>query len=351
MSERDDLLSSVAKTIKSYRHGEIAKPTPGHVDRWVSQFTPANQLPFLREFNHVIKQTFLTKETVIGFLANLVANEKLAGKDPKAYWARANFLRIQKAGQSQKEMVKLFADALQGQCGLKLDDCGAAGGDYIYLDDVLFTGGRVATDLQAWIKDKAPADAVVHVILMALHTGGHYFITSKRLRQAISDSGKRIKPTFWRMIELENQRNRRNVSDVLWPAAIPDNADVRTYIESEKRFPLATRDAGNTGTVGLFSSDEGRQMLESEFLIAGVKIRSLTQSPKDFIRPLGCSSFGVGFGSLMTTYRNCPNNCPLAIWWGDPEATSGALHWYPLLPRKTYASPENLLNEFQDLTV
>ena len=108
------------------------------------------------------------------------------------------------------------------------------------------------------------------------------------------------------------------------------------------------RNAG--GALGVFSSEAGRQLLESEFLIAGVKIRTLTQSPKDFIRPLGLGNFGVGFGSLLVTYRNCPNNCPLALWWGDPEATSGALHWYPLLSRKTYAAPENVFNVFDDLT-
>lgn len=27
----------------------------------------------------------------------------------------------------------------------------------------------------------------------------------------------------------------------------------------------------------------------------------------------------------MVTFRNCPNNCPLAFWVGDP--------WYPLFPR------------------
>ena len=349
MSERDDLLATIADTIKTYRAGELAPATPSHVERWAAQFTPANQLSFLREFDHVMRRTFLTKETVSGFLNNLVNNESLAGNDPKAYWARASFLRVQKAGQSQKEIVTLFAEALQQKCGLRLADCGAEGGDYIYLDDVLFTGGRIATDLLAWIAGNAPANAVVQVILMALHTSGKYYITSNRLKKAIADSGKNIQLRFWRSIEFENQKNRKDCSEVLWPAVIPNDADVRAYVESERKFPLALRNP--SGALSVFSSEQGRQLLESEFLIAGVKIRSLTQSPKDFIRPLGCGNFGVGFGSLIATYRNCPNNCPLALWWGNPAATSGALHWYPLLSRKTYAAPENVFNAFDDLTV
>jgi hypothetical protein len=246
-------------------------------------------------------------------------------------------------------MVGLFAVALQQECGLVLSKCGAAGGDYIYLDDVLFTGGRVAIDLQTWIAKKAPANAVVHVIMMALHTSGHYYITSNRLKKVIAASGKNIKLQFWHSVELENQRSRRDISDVLWPATIPTDTAVQAYVASEKKFPLELRKPG--GELGMFSTENGREILESEFLIAGVKIRSLTQSPKDFIRPLGCGSFGVGFGSLIATYRNCPNNCPLALWWGDPAATSGALHWYPLLSRKTYSAPENIFNVFDDFKV
>jgi hypothetical protein len=33
MAERDDLLASIASTIRDYRAGEIAEPTPEHVDR------------------------------------------------------------------------------------------------------------------------------------------------------------------------------------------------------------------------------------------------------------------------------------------------------------------------------
>ena len=349
MSERDDLLASVAGTVKTYRQGELAEPTLAHVDRWVRQFTPADQVAFLREFDHVMQHTFLTKAEVTAFLSNLVTNAALAGANPATFWARSNFLQIQKAGQSQKEMVSLFGQCLQQQCGLKLANCGQADGAYIYLDDVLFTGGRIATDLEAWITAKAPAKALVHVILMAFHTSGHYFITSNRLKKAIAASGKDIKIKFWRLLEVENQKNRKDGSGVLWPCAAPTDPAVQAYLATLTRFPLVPRTPG--GTLGVFASEAGRQVLEREFLIAGVKIRSLTKSPKEFIRPLGCGGFGVGFGSMITTYRNCPNNCPLAMWWGDPAATSGALHWYPLLSRKTYGAPENVFNDFDDLTV
>ena len=349
MAERDDLLTAIAGTISTYRQGELAVPTPAHVDRWASQFTATDQLPFLREFNHVMRQTFLTKAAVTGFLANLVRNPQLAGNDPAAYWTRANVLQIQKRGQSQREMVKLFTETLQQQCGLQLQNCGAADGDYIYLDDVMFTGSRIATDLEDWIAKKAPAKALIHIIVMATHSSGHYYLTTNRLKKAILASGKNITLKFWRMVDFENQKIRKNNSEVLWPTVVPPNAAVQAYVASEPKFPLDPRVPG--GTYRIFSSEAGRQILEREFLIAGVHIRSMTATPKSSHRPLGFSGFGVGFGSLIATYRNCPNNCPLAMWWGDAGATSGALNWHPLLPRKTYSSFENVFNDFEDLTI
>jgi hypothetical protein len=45
-------------------------------------------------------------------------------------------------------------------------------------------------------------------------------------------------------------------------------------------------------------------------------------------RPLGHMTLvTLGFGSLIVTYRNCPNNAPLALWVDHP--------WYPLFPRTT----------------
>ncbi|WP_175750760.1 phosphoribosyltransferase-like protein [Burkholderia anthina] len=345
MSERDDLLASVANEIKTYRKGDLPEPTPEHVDRWLRQFTPAQQLPFLREFEHVIKRTFVTRQNVKDFLRHLVTNEKLAGSDPKAYWSSANFLSIQQNGQSQKAMLKLFAKCLEEECGLDLDDCGGDGGDFVYLDDVMFSGNRVGNDLERWLLNDAPQSASVHVIVAALHSGGSYLV-DRRLKDVVQNSGKKITVTYWRALEIENRKWYKNSSGVLWPTAIPNVAEVQAYMALPSKFPFEPRQP-STKPIEPFSSEAGRQVLESEFLVAGAKIRAMSENPKPSIRPLGFSPFGVGFGSMIATYRNCPNNCPLAMWWGDPEATSGALHWYPLLQRETYSSAGNV---FYDLT-
>ncbi|MCV2402278.1 hypothetical protein OFY17_05185 [Marinomonas sp. C2222] len=346
MSERDDLLISVANEIKTYREGDLPKPTPEHVDRWLHQFTPAQQLPFLREFEHVIKQTFFTQKNVKDFLLALVTNVKLAGADPAAYWSSTNFLSIQQNGQSQKEMLRLFSKCLEDKCGLDLAGCGEEGGDFIYLDDVMFSGNRVGNDLELWVVNDAPQSATVHVIVAALHSGGSYLV-DKRIKSVIEQSGKRIAVKYWRALTIENRKWYKNSSGVLWPTAVPEVDEVQYYMALPTKFAFESRQQ-SAAAIKPFSSEAGRQVLESEFLIAGAKIRSMSESPKQSMRPLGFSPFGVGFGSMIVTYRNCPNNCPLAMWWGDPEATSGALHWYPLLQREGYSSARNI---FDDLTL
>jgi hypothetical protein len=334
MSERSDLLASIASRIKDYRTGEIEKPTPAHVDRWVRQFDEEVQVPLLRELDHVFKETYLTRDWVSRFLSKLVKNKKLAGEDPCGFWARARFLRIQQNGHSQKEMLELFDETLEAQCGITTDKCGKTGGDYVYIDDVMFSGNRVGNDLAPWIQDDAPEKATIQVVVAALHTGGEYLV-GKRLKEVIAASGKKIEINYWRATTIENRKYFKNDSEVLWPAVIPDDSEVKEYLAQPQKFPFEPRQAG--GKLGPFASEKGRQLLESELLIAGVSIRGLSQNPKNILRPLGFSPFGLGFGSMIVTFRNCPNNCPLALWWGDPEASSGPFHWYPLLPRKTYA--------------
>lgn len=345
MDERDSLIISVANEIISYREGEIPKPTPEHVDRWLRQFTPDQQLPFIREFDHVIKKTFIDQRAVKAFLASLVTNNKLVGDNPRVYWSSANFLNIQKNGQSQKEMLELLSNCLEEECSLSLDDCGDEGGDFIYLDDAMFSGNRVGNDLELWIASDAPQLATVNIIVAVLHSSGSY-LSDKRLKSAITQSGKQITVKYWRALEIENRKWFKNSSGVLWPTAVPNVPAVQAYMALPFKYPFEPRQPSGSHSEP-FSSEAGRQVLEREFLIAGAKIRALSENPKQSMRPLGFSPFGLGFGSMIVTYRNCPNNCPLAMWWGDPEATSGALHWYPLLPREGYFSVRNV---FDDLT-
>lgn len=344
MNEKQQLLSSIASSISTYRSGEIPQPSIAHVEKWANQFSQENMLTFLREFSLLIKNSFILESTMNSFLGSLIDNQSLTGGDPVKFWTKSNFLDIQKKGQSQKEMLKLFSKNLQERYQINLSECGSALGDFIYLDDIIFTGNRVATDLESWIAQTAPNNCVIHIITIAYHTSGHYYLQSNKLKNIIANSGKKIKVNFWRVNSLENRKKYRNTSDVLWPSHIPNDGNTQNYMQQQSnQFEPRTTNS-SIGSAKLFSTPEGREVLETEFLKAGTKILSNVLSTSTFNKPLGCGQFGLGFGSTIVTYRNCPNNTPLALWWGSINPTAGALNWYPLLPRKTYSSIENIFN-------
>jgi hypothetical protein len=333
VTERADLVQSIAETVADYRDGELPRPTGAHVDRWVRQFPHDAQVPILREFDHVLKQTYFSRGAIKEFLEALVTAEKIVGPTPNVFWKGASLLDIQQNGRSQADMLELFDLALSSSCGLTASECTGTEPRFIYLDDVMFSGSRIGNDLTAWLTSEAPSDADVHVIVAAAHTLGEY-LCKKRLKEAAEVAGKDIRFHFWATRWFESRKARRDESDLLWPTEIPNDPMVKAYVALPTKFPFEPRSPG--GPSGIFSSEDGRQVLEREFLIAGARIRAAYSNPSANLRPLGFSPFGVGFGSLVVTYRNCPNNAPLALWWGlgdegDPES------WYPLFGRKTYS--------------
>ena len=114
------------------------------------------------------------------------------------------------------------------------------------------------------------------------------------------------------------------------PVKIPDHKLTKEYARalSDAGFPPILRKPGSVGRAKLYSGEEGRNVLEQQFLIKGTEIRKQSPRLNDYQRPLGNMVLKtLGFGALSVTFRNCANNCPLALWAGDP--------WHPLFPRKT----------------
>jgi hypothetical protein len=201
-------------------------------------------------------------------------------------------------------------------------------------------GKRVRTDRGSWIEDDAPAEAKVHVVTISLHRGAQYFASTK-IKESTKKAGKKIDVIWWRCIEIEDRKRYIDSSDVLRPTCIPDDAEVQAYASSLKYKPVL-RTPGSVGEIGIFSSEEGRHLLEQELLKAGARIRSMCPHLNVYQRPLGNMVLEtLGFGSLLVTFRNCPNNCPLAFWAGDP--------WYPLFPRSTNSDAfmKRLLESFR----
>ena len=290
-------------------------------------------MPILSEMDRVLKQTYYSRRKVEQFLGHLLAQDELVGSDARTFWRRANFFRRQGHGKSQQDILGLFDRCLRREWGLSSAECGTPGGPFVYLDDGLFSNDRVFQDLKKWIGETAPPAGLVHIIVLVSHSLGEWGLL-RRVKACAREHRKAIEVKIWPSRLVENRKRYCRDSDVLWPIEAPEDPAVRAYQERPTTKEIVWRPPG--GETHVFSSESGRSLLEREFLVAGARLVAKAQNPNPMMRPLGYGRFG--FGSMTVTFRNCPNNAPLALWWGDPTQPSWhpLHHWYPLLPRKIH---------------
>lgn len=316
---------SIAQQIADYRSGAITAPDAAHVLKWSKQLAPSLRPAALAELDHVLKSTYFSAQRITDFLKGLASHSKFTGGDPTTFWTSAKLLDIQLRGTSQSDLNKLLVKAVKAECGVTPSVGSAGEGPFIYLDDAIFTGNHVRRDLEAWVEGSAPKKAEVHVVVLGLHESSYYH--RRELDKAIGSSGKAIKIHWWRCVQLEDRKKYINQSDVLRPRSCPANEDVKAYVDSLS-YEVEFRTQDGVGNAKLFSGEVGRHALEQALLIAGVRVRTLCTALPTQHRPLGYHALEMlGFGSMIVTYRNCPNNAPIALWAGDP--------WYPLFPRRT----------------
>lgn len=327
MSNRNQLLQSIATIITDYQSGILPMPTPAHVNQWIDQFPAGKQLHILAEMEHVLSKTYFSKAKVESFMRSVIGHNGWIQGDAVEFWRATHFLNLQPQGNSQRELLALFDQELAKITGLSIAQCGK-GNRFVYIDDGLFSGGRLGSDLKSWIENVAPQNAELIIATIAVHTQGLYF-TKRSLNAANTESGKNLTIKWGHLISIEDGifEEKVNASDVLRPTGPGTDPAVAAYIVTLGK-DQTWRAGASVGPKQFFSSDQGRQVLEQEFLKAGVAVRDMCPLLNAYQRPLGNTTMRtIGFGTMFATYRNCPNNAPLVLWAGDP--------WYPLLRRVT----------------
>lgn len=326
MSELKLLIDSIVATCSDYHIGEASTFNAQHVETWINQFNDESRVLILKELDNVLKKTYFSLARVEKFLNNLITTSKVAGQDPVAFWSSSQVLKIQKGGSSQLEMLAIFEKLMLSKIGIPPNYGKSLTNTFVYIDDGIFTGNRLLNDLRTWISKDAPVEATVIIVSIGLHCGGYYYAKGK-LDLAAAAAKKNI--TFkWRYeVLFEDRLTYIETSDVLRPSKIPDHPGMQDYIDAMTYKPRL-RVTNQLGGQGVFSSSEGRNLLEQEFLKNGISIIKGSPNLGNTQRPLGHSTLEtLGFGSLIVTFRNCPNNAPLVFWVGYP--------WYPLFPRMT----------------
>ena len=336
-------LISISEIIKDYRKGEVEEITPEHVKRWIVQFDKSEQLVLLKEMDHILNNYYLSRNIVKEYLRSALLHPGISSKHPKQMIKNFNFLRIQEKGQSQNDMLLLVDEVLKEEFGLTIDECGGSN-TFFYIDDCIFTGNRFRYDLVPWIEKQnfRPGSKIIS-IHVAHHSRGVEY--SLRHINAAAER-KKIEVSAWRFKEINNDKLYGNNIEVLWPVKCTNDIDVQNYYQKVKEIcrQKSWQDTCyRTHTLkndNLFTSSKTRDIVEGAFLRVGAKLVASAANPAESMRPLGFEKLeSLGFGSMFITYRNISNNCPLALWYGDPTHVYGPLSlWYPLLIRKTQDS-------------
>ncbi len=297
------------------------------VEQWAAQFDDGVRQRVIAETAHVLGNTLITKTAAEQILKTLITDPAMCGGDDiHDWWKSSNFLWLSRKGQSQGVMRGMIDKSLQEtHGGLSVTDCGSERRRYIYLDDVVCTGTQWKWAVDDWLKS-TQLPGVVHLHLIALAVHSHRLAHPiHHLKDVATDLGIRL--------EIYVRAEFRMKSSGLWPTFEPKGYDasppVETLIEKlgQTGHPMKLRENFTLPNCRVFSSEEARDLLEREFLTAGCRIRyELCPELKENHWPLGYDVFtGMGFGTPIATWRNCPNSAPLALWADDP--------WFPLLPR------------------
>ncbi|MCK7419692.1 hypothetical protein PO379_03145 [Enterobacter asburiae] len=328
-----ELKRSIAATLSDYRHVPLLGMNSQHVTRWINQFNQEDRRFILEETDRILKIGYLNNqdyEKIVTENANDQENEWLI--------QNAGFLDIQENGFSQSEIIQ----ALYDKCNEEINVIKRSSSQafvssfetFIYFDDVCFSGKKASDDI-IWLIDRYNLrDIEIIFYFMGGHTSATWQI-QQNISRAFPNRGIALRVGDGELINIENRLRYNASSEVFWP--IEENAE----IPPGTRNPENYRGTYRSGFVvsDVFPNEQRRNRLESILTAKGFEILSHSDEPKRSLKPLGFSTFpGVGFGGTMFTYRNCPNNVPLAFWWGNYEQKGGrALEcWYPLMKRIVY---------------
>lgn len=296
-----------------------------HVYKWLNQFNLEDQERLARITSNILEKTYIQKDEEQKFIKALFENPHVKKGNLVAYP-----LTIQRNGLSQKQMIELYKKIVEDN-GYEYDL-----NNFIYLDDFMFSGGRVFTDISNFIP-LVQKNITLLVVVVGWHRSGQW-TQSQKINEKIKNHQKlngvaiNIEWLSLPQARMENRLTYMNQSDVLWP--MEKTLDL-PELSNRKIQGFKYRTGFIQGQV--FDNHEDRIFLEKICLKYGFQIIDKCISLNRTTRPLGNSSFDFGFGGLVFNYRNCPNNTPLIFWWGSNDPCSPMSHqWYPLMPRRTY---------------
>lgn len=318
----------ISKYLDQYQNRFYKYSHQEHIERWLSQFQEQEIIAF--ELAHILEKTFIEEKNEKDFFEMLVKNPRLISDIgvPGNY----SILDIQVNGTSQAIYSRKLKEVFNYSLNEDVPINDFSKDVLIYVDDFMFSGMKARHDILNLFKEKDKRKVVY--IFLGVHSNADYYLSNSFKSEGIVQS-------VWRCINFNNTMNKRDTSDVFWPKeSIKSVPLVEEFLENiktkcGKEVVFRSDTSSSVGELEVFSNSQNREIIENEFLLAGIKI---VKECNTEMLPMGKSAFkaSVGFGGTAMSYRNIPNNTPLCLWWGSPQKSSGLGTWYPLMMRRVY---------------
>jgi ankyrin repeat protein len=336
---------SIAITVKDY----FSPITPETVENWISQFDSKVQLTVLRELDHVLAETYISRSKMTSLVSLAINSQNIAKghSGPAEFWRAATLIQPEQPGGSQSVLLGVFNEEFTRQYIATIGDSSGTNPTYVYVDDCIYSGVTILQGIKKWVDSAdCPDDADIYIVSLVRYSDAKWW--EGELEGTLKIPGKNLRVKHFFGTNYDNASGGR--VDVIYPdsstyAMFQSEIDKKTRNDKKNFQPRSGMasalpvDLGGTGLTRygskVFSGEQGRAVLESELLKAGFKLATYTaydsggniHSKLRF--PLGFSfgGWGLGFGAMTVTFRNCPNTVPLALWME-------AGNWFPLFRRK-----------------
>lgn len=318
-----------------------------HIINWVSQFEELDRTFVLTELLHVLKQgIYVSKEKAKQILWEFVnkASVHYNYQSIESFLRSTHFISSQNPVKSQSVILALLEGIIQENVGLTLDECGTLGvKHYIYLDDVLASGGTFKMGIKKFIEDNnllsdlSDGKITLLAYFFCLHTWGTDN-TRYSLKKLFNENNyflNKEKFIIGAYYKIENSiKGFREKLNLVYPEKSKPEYDVflASLVNATAQENKAFRNSSDPFEETFFSSKENRLRLEKIFLDKGLMIINSIQDQASRLKhkPLGKtyqSYKTFGTGTLFFTWRNISNTCPIVLWWDNP-----AHNWQGLFP-------------------
>lgn len=310
-------IERISKVIENYGQGVFGKLDVHHVRKWLDQFDGHHDV-IAHETANILEKYYVTEENIKDFADKILNHVREKWHD--------NFTIIETQGKnkSQSLIIKLIKDTGISNEFFDVDNLKE---NIIYLDDFVFSGNTLTSDLKSWL-NKNPNIRNITVQVMTIGRYNH-----------------QMKNAVGYLTNIYKERNITFFSTSLTPFCFSDNFQLNSNSLNNEIVDMYI--CNNLGGAivhprvrggYLITNRTNREIYETEMAKAGIRIINFCREPSKVMKPLGYSYVGLGFGGALFSYRNCPNTTPLAFWWGDPNPSNNDDNhpfrkWFPLMQR------------------